>query len=79
MDGKFIDHSHENSGKYLKEISLVKSPFDKGGLFWIDESERKDLSLLLLNARLKQKKWQKRYKVKKKRCFFYRYWSEIFV
>ena len=70
IDGKFVDHSHENSGKYLKEISLVKSPFDKGGLFWIDESERTDLSLLLLNARLKQKKWQNRFKVKKKDVFF---------
>ena len=67
IDGKFVDHSHENSGKYLKEISLVKSHIDKGGLFWIDESERTDLSLLLLNARLKQKNWLKRYKVKKKR------------
>lgn len=70
VEGKFVNHSHENSNKYLKEISKLKSPFEKGGLFWVDESERIDLSILLNNARAKQKHWQERYKIKSKDVFF---------
>ena len=60
INGKFIDHSHENSLEYFKEISLLKSPFEEGGNFWVSETERIDLSVLLFNARGKQLEWQKR-------------------
>ncbi len=70
FDGKFIDHSFENSNDYFKEISLLKSPFDKGGNFYIAKSEQIDLLVLLFNARNKQLEWQKRLNINLDSVFF---------
>ena len=70
ITGDFIDHSHENSKEYFKEISLIKSPFEEGGNFWVSKSERIDLSVLLYHARGKQLEWQKRLNIISKSIFF---------
>ena len=70
LSGKFIDHNHENSHEYFKEISLLQSPFEEGGNFWVSKSERIDLSALLFNARSKQLAWQKRLKIISNSVFF---------
>lgn len=70
IEGDFIDNSHEQSQEYFKEISCVQSPFEKGGSFWIAESEQIDLSTLLYNARGKQLDWQKRLNIISNSVFF---------
>jgi len=70
LNGVFVDHSHENSEEYFKEISCVQSPFEKGGNFWISESEQIDLSILLFNSREKQMQWQKRLNIVSNSVFF---------
>ena len=70
IEGDFIDNSHEQSQEYFKEISCVQSPFEKGGSFWIEESEQIDLSTLLYNARGKQLDWQKRLNIISNSVFF---------
>ena len=69
VKGDFIDHSYEKSLEYFKEISLVQSPFDEGGIFWIAESEQIDLSIMLYNARAKQINWQKRLNIESRSVF----------
>jgi L-ascorbate metabolism protein UlaG (beta-lactamase superfamily) len=70
VQGKFIDHNYENSKSYFKEISKMKSPFDKGGIFYIDQTEQMDLSALLFNARKKQLEWQDRLNIDSDSVFF---------
>jgi hypothetical protein len=70
VEGDFIDHSYDKSLEYFKEISLVQSPFDEGGVFWIAETEQIDLSALLYNARAKQVIWQKRLNIDSTSVFF---------
>lgn len=46
--------------EYIESVANKKSIFDEGGLFWIAESERIDLTRLLQRARQRQQMWQQR-------------------
>jgi len=56
--GTYVERSFETEKAYLQRIAAKPQPFDAGGLFYIAESERIDLSKLLQRARERQAAWQ---------------------
>lgn len=58
--GTYCETGYEDQLEYIEAIANTPSMFDKGGRFWIAESERIDLTKLLKRAREKQLAWQKR-------------------
>ena len=59
-EGEYTQHTHEGDWDYIERISEKLGPFDEGGSFWIDPSERIDLLRLFKQARLKQHEHQQR-------------------
>ena len=59
-DGEYLPRSHETEKPYIDKFSTKLGPFDETGLFYINHSERIDLTKLLKKARLRQQEWQTR-------------------
>lgn len=60
LAGTYSEVGYENQLEYIEAIATTPSMFDKGGRFWIAESERIDLTKLLKRAREKQLVWQRK-------------------
>jgi hypothetical protein len=58
--GEYREIDYQDQIEYIKDIAKKTSIFDKDGQFWVAESERIDLSNLLMKARKRQIIWQKR-------------------
>lgn len=70
VSGSYSEHSYVKDTDYFDEISKIKLPFDKDGIFYINKSEEIDLSTLLEVARKKQEEWQKRLNINLNSVFF---------
>lgn len=62
-EGNYQEITYTSELEYIREIANKKNIFSEGGLFYIAESERIDLTRLLQRARARQKAWQDRRQV----------------
>lgn len=70
QSGVYQEATYENNHEYMQALKHVSSKFEKGGKFYIAESEHIDLTKLLANARKNQHRWQERYGIESKIVYF---------
>lgn len=60
VSGEYREIGYADQIDYIDAIAATPSLYDPGGLFWIAESERIDLTRLFEQARRRQMEWQRR-------------------
>lgn len=58
VEGQYVEKTHETERAYLEKIAAKPSLFGAGGRFFVERSERIDLTRLLTVARQNMRRWQ---------------------
>ena len=71
QNGEYEDLTYKTESDYLEVLAQKESLFSPNGLFFIDSSQRTDLTGLLTLARQTQRKWQNKLGCQSNRTYFF--------